>query len=228
VSSNSTLGNVVPREELRAGTDVLIVAETADELRGVPEFVLETAVDPGDGAVVVITEEPGRIIADRLAGLEGLTSERLGVVDCTPGDADAGRRRPLFHELASKTDLTGVSMALSDCRQALERRGVDRVHLLYDSLTPVVFGEDPDVAVRFVHHLMASAGSRDGTGVYPVYTNMTSGRDLERLKHLADALVEVRRRGDGREVRCRGFRTAPSGWTTLQPAGTDAVRSRSD
>lgn len=228
VASKLALGDVIPHAELRAGTQVLVAAESAADLRGVPELVLEMGVETGDGAIVVSTEDPDQIIADRVSGLEGLAPETVGVIDCTPGVSDAHRSGSLFHALAAKNDLTGVSMALSDCTRALRHQGVDRIHLLYDSLTPVLFAEDPDVAVRFVHHLMGRTSAADGIGVYPVYTNMTSDRGLARMKHLADAFVEVRRQGEERQVRCRGFRAAPTGWTPLEPAGADAARSRSD
>lgn len=225
------LDDVVDPGELLADGNVLVVGNAPATLRGIPEALVDAGSRPGDGVVAVTTRAPGRIVEGGLATIDGIERTVVGVVDCSPGDdADPGGTPddPLYHRPGSGTDLTGVAMAVTDCVEALERRGVDRIHLLYDSLSTVLLPSRTRAVNRFLHSLTLRRRRLGGVAAYPTFRTMTTDGDLERFKHFVDALLEVRRVGEGIQVRCRGFDTAPTGWTTLAPTRVDAVRSGSD
>jgi hypothetical protein len=131
-------------------------------------------------------------------------------------------------QVTSPSDLTGIGIAIAECLGALSRRGAAQTHVLFDSLSTQFIAIDDRKIWQFAHQLTFQRGFPSGLGVYPVYTNTTAERDLERMKHLADGLIEVRKRGGARQVRCRGFEGSANGWTTLDAPGREPVTSLSD
>lgn len=218
MTRDETIADVLPPRGRLAGSDVLVAAPTGDSLRGIPERVLTAGAGPGDGAVVVSTRHRGSVVDERLADRTPLSADRIGVVDCTPGGN--GRRRngdDLKWAVNSPGDLTGSGIAVEECVSALGNRGIDRVHVLFDTLSTLLVSVEVGAVLQYVHHLTTGAEPPAGIGVYPVHTNVLDERDLARLEHLFDASVEVRRRDGARQVRRRGFDAPLSEWVPLEP-----------
>jgi len=229
VGSRIPARDLFPVDGVAEGTDVLVAGPSAEAVRGIPESILESAGGVRDGALAVTTRGPGEVVAEKLAAIDCFDGDLVGVVDCSPhGDPPVDDWRPLYQRVSSPGDLTGGSMAVVDSLETLGERGADRVHLLYDSLSTVFISSSTSAAVRYVHQVTLQRGYPRGVGVYPVYTDVTTDRDLERLKHFADALVEVRIRGRARQVRCRGIDAGPGTWTTMDAPVGERVRSGSD
>lgn len=216
MSSPVSIRDIVPVSGDDSGIDVLVAGQSPEVLRGIPESIVEAGVTPSGCALSVTTRDPGGIVADRLAGLNGLDRRRIAVVDCTASAGGPPRDGPaIYRFLDDPTDLTGIAMAVTDCLERLARNGLDHTHLVFDSLSTVFLSTASPQAVRFFHQLIVQRGFPRGCGVFPIYTNMTSDRDLERMKHVVDALIEVRRRDGTRQVRCRGKRIEESVWQAL-------------
>jgi hypothetical protein len=193
---------------------VLVAGPTRESVGRVPERLLGAAVAEGDGAVAVTTERRADSAVDRL-GRAGVPDERQGVVDCT--DAGHGLRSDadgLRWGVPSPTEFTGTGIAVSECLDALADRGVGVVHLLYDSLSTPLVATDAETVWIHAHQLV-TRGDRQGVAVFPVYTNLTGGRDRARLEHLCDAAVEVRRREGDRHVRVTGTDRGRGEWRPL-------------
>jgi len=108
-------------------------------------------------------------------------------------------------------------MAINDCLETLQDAGVARRHLLVDSLSTLLLSTDAETVFRYAHQVLLSGGAT-GLSLFPVYTNVTDGTDFERLKHLFDGMVQVRRRRGSREVRFVGLEGVPAGWVRLADA----------
>ncbi|WP_440989196.1 DUF7504 family protein [Haloarchaeobius baliensis] len=199
--------------------DLLVAGPSRETVRPVPTRILAAAADPADGAALVTTRDAARTLLDRV-GMEvpALERDRIGVVDCTPThDVVRANPRERHWSVPSPTDLTGASMAINECLETLREAGVARRHLLVDSLSTLLLSTDAETVFRYAHQVLLSGGAT-GLSLFPVYTNVTDGTDFERLKHLFDGLVRVRRRDGGREVRFVGMEGVPAGWVRLADA----------
>ncbi|WP_257298597.1 hypothetical protein [Haloarchaeobius sp. FL176] len=199
--------------------DLLVAGPSRETVRPVPTRILAEAAEPGDGAALVTTRDAARTVLDRVVrDVPSLDRERLGVVDCTPThDVVRANPRERHWSVPSPTDLTGGSMAINECLETLRDAGADRRHLLFDSLSTLLLSADAETVFRYAHQVLLSGGAT-GLSLFPVYTNVTDGTDFERLKHLFDGMVRVRRRGGGREVRFVGMDGTPAGWVRLDQA----------
>ncbi|MFC4406592.1 DUF7504 family protein [Haloarchaeobius iranensis] len=199
--------------------DLLVAGPSRETVRPVPTRILARAAEPADGAALVTTRDAARTLLDRVVrDVPTLERDRLGVVDCTPThDVVRANPRERHWSVPSPTDLTAASMAITECLETLRDAGVERRHLLFDSLSTLLLSADAEAVFRYAHQVLLSGGAT-GLSLFPVYTNVTDGTDFERLKHLFGGMVRVRRRDGGREVRFVGIETAPPGWVALDAA----------
>lgn len=199
--------------------DLLVAGPSRETVRPVPTRILARAAEPGDGAALVTTRDAARTLLDRVTrDVPALERDRVGVVDCTPThDVVRANPRQRHWSVPSPTDLTGASMAITECLETLRDAGVERRHLLFDSLSTLLLSTDAETVFRYAHQVLL-AGGATGLSLFPIYTNVTDGTDFERLKHLFDGMVRVRRREGGREVRFAGMSGTPAGWVRLADA----------
>jgi KaiC/GvpD/RAD55 family RecA-like ATPase len=211
------LTEILPDDVLTSHRDLLVAGPSEETVRTVPSRLLARAARPDDGAVLVTNREAARTILDRMTReVPTLNRERVGVVDCTPThDMVRANRRERHWNVPSPVDLTGSLRAVHECLETLDEQGRGSEHLVFDSLTTLLLSADSETVIRYAHQLLLLSGSRTGLALFPVYTNMTDGTDFERLKHLFDGLVRVRRRNGTRQVRCVGIQGTPDEWVTL-------------
>lgn len=201
---------------LPSGGSVLVTGASSETLGRLPYRLLRAATDARDGALLVTTDDPAERLVQRFADRsDGPHSARVGVVDATP----CGYRRADAEEgvwyASSPVDFNGTGVGVDRCYQHLEQTGAATVNMLYDTLTTPFLSADSSTAFRFSHHLTLQAAEHDGIELFPVHTNVTTDRDVARLKHLFDALVEVRKRGGDRQVRCSGVEGDWHDWYRL-------------
>lgn len=220
-----SIAEAVPAAALADASNVLVTGPSRDAVRGVHTALLSAVASDGDGVVAVSTSESPRTVLDRLEREgPGVARERVGVVDCRPKAASVrSHPRPLHWSVPSPMDLTGSSMAVHECLETLFERGVTTRHVLYDSLSRLLLGAETDVVARYAHQVQALTAAPDALGVYPVYTTRTDESELSALTHLFDGVVEVRRRGGGRELRTRGLPGASSEWVDIGTAAPDRI-----
>ncbi len=187
--------------------------------------LLDRAASDGDGVVVVTTGVDPRTLVDRVERrVSGVAREDVAVVDARPqGEAVRANPRPLHWRVRSPMDLTGTSRAVHECLSTLFDRGVSTRHVLFDSLSRLVLGGDVETVARFTHQLLVLGDAPDALGIYPVYTNTTDDPVLAQLAHLFGGRVDVRRRGDVRELRCRGIAGTPHEWTVVASTTPDRI-----
>ncbi len=215
-----TAADLVPAEVPRVGTNVLLAGPTPAVLGDLPRRVLSTRTSDGEAVVAASTRREAPVVERSLAAAD--LSGPVGTIDCTPThDVAPDDPRRLRWSVRSPTDLTGTSIAVEKCVDRLAVADPDAVHLFYDSLSTTVNALDTETVVRFVDHAGRSLAS--GVAFYVAYTSVLDRRQLACLRTAMDAAIDVRKRDDRREVRCRRVRGAPDGWTPLAPA--DAARN---
>lgn len=217
-SDEPALDWTVPTHE-----SVLVTGPSEHTLDGVVPRLVETRAEPAGGLVVTTRDGAVELTSGRRKCLDAFADGRVGVVDCTPGTTTGVDRDRLHWRVTAPTEFTGIGMAISDGLDELAERGVDTPWVVFDTLSTAFVSADSTDVLRFAHAVHAQVTARGGIGVFPVYTNVTTGTDLERCKHLANAHVAVRKRGGARRMRVRGSSTAPDGWRPLAPTRDPSV-----
>lgn len=201
--------------EVPVRSSVLVTGPSEDTLDGVVEHLVGTRSGPAGGLVVSTRDGTVDLHEPRHGALTSFADGAAGLVDCTPGASTVADRERLRWRVSSPTAFTSIGMAVSDGLAALAERGVDVPWVVFDTLsTPFVSTDATDV-VRFAHAVHAQVTARGGVAVFPVHTNVTTGTDLERCKHLANVQVDVRKRGGRRRARVRGLEPTPAEWMPL-------------
>lgn len=198
---------------------VLVTGPSEHTVDGVLQRLVDTRPEPAGGLVVTTRDGAVDLVSGRGGPLEAFADDASGVVDCTPGTSAGVDRDRLRWRVASPTEFTGIGMAISAGLDALDARGVDTPWVVFDSLSTPFVSADSTAVIRFAHAVHAQVTARGGIGVFPVYTNVTTGTDLERCKSLANAHVAVRRQGGSRRLRVRGLPGASDGWLRLDGDG---------
>ncbi|WP_439027185.1 DUF7504 family protein [Haloarchaeobius sp. DT45] len=217
---SGTFTDVLPDAALSRHRDLLVAGPSRETVWPVPSRILASAVTPDDGLSVVTTRTAARTMVDRLVrDVPALQRDQTGVIDCTPThDEVRSNPRERYWSVPSPVDLTGTSMAVHDCMETLWEQGVEDQHMVFDSLSSVLMSTDSETIMRYAHQLLLLANATNAVSVFPIYTNVTDGTDFERLKHLFDGMIRVRRRNGTREVRCVGIADAAEGWVTIDDA----------
>jgi hypothetical protein len=207
-------------------SSVLVTGPSEDTLDGVVEHLVGTRSGPAGGLVVSTRDGTVDLHEARHEALTSFADGAAGLVDCTPGTSTGADRGQLRWRVSSPAAFTSIGMAISDGLTALAERGVEVPWVVFDTLsTPFVSADATDV-LRFAHAVHAQVTTRGGIAVFPVYTNVTTGTDLERCKHLANLQVDVRKRDGRRWARTGGVGSAPAGWLPL--GSTDAADREAD
>jgi KaiC/GvpD/RAD55 family RecA-like ATPase len=184
------------------------------------QLFAERAVD-GDGAVVGTTREDPAFAARRFAGVvDTFECDSVALVDCcTKGRDSLSRSDNLRWEVPSPVAFSELSTAVDEAFAALADHGNDRGHFLFDTLGTQFRLAESDSVVQHVHDLAMRLGTEVGLGVFTVESSAVTDQEFERLKHLVDVHVEVRRVEDGPEVRWTGLVGRSDGWVTLADDG---------
>jgi len=196
---------------------VLLTGAGREALGRLPAQLLRAAVDPADAAVLVTTEDAGERVARRVTHPgDAPDRSRVGVVDATSSGRRGADPADRVWHASSPVDFNGTAAGIDRCYDALATQGHDAVHVLYDTLTTPFLSADSSTVARYAHHVSLQVADRTGIGLFPVHTNVTSDRDVARLKHLFDAVVAVRKSGGDRQVRCAGVECDWRDWRELR------------
>lgn len=178
---------------------------------------LVAANDDGSDVVVVSTRDFLSDSHPMDADLAAISDRRRPQTDgrsSDPGERRAGHvpdRRVPF-----STELTGIEIAVARRLAALRRRGIDRPWLVVDTPSPLFGSLDSSTLVRFCHSLASTVEHHGGIGCFVANDAASTVGHLERLKHLSDGTLEMRRAGGGYEIRRRGFGDRGEGWQAFE------------
>lgn len=211
------------RRESGQGTQptVLVSGQASELLRRIPLQILAERCTPGDGAIVVSTREDPAFVARRLLGAVGtFDGTVVAAVDATSkSETTLTRPDDLRWHVPSPVAFGHVGTAVDAAREELRARGVDRVHLLSDTLTVQFRLADADAVHQHAHDIAMAVGGDRGLGLFTLAPSVTTDEDFEGVRHLVDVHVAVRRTANGPEVRWTGLLGSSDGWVALSEAG---------
>lgn len=211
---------------------VLVSGRPRESMRRVPLRLFGERARPGDGVLIVTTRDDPAFLGRQLAeGVESFGGDRVAMVDCTTEQrGSVAKTGELRWAVPSPVSFADVSQAIDDALAALHERGVERIHVLFDTLTTQFRLADAETVLQHAHDLAMTVGSEAGLGVFTVEHAVATDQQSERLKHLVDVHLEVRRGDDGPEVRWTGLVGNCSGWLTLDDSGVrfDALGQSTD
>lgn len=220
------MGEELPGGGRESQPTVLVSGATRQLLQEVPLGLLADRSSPGDGAVVVTTRTDPSTVTRRLAStVDALDADRLAVVDCCTSDQpQATVREGMRWSVRSSVAFGPAGRAIRTALSALAERGVERTHFLFDTLTTPFRLADGDDVLEYAQDVAMTIGRERGLGVFTVDRAAVTDREAERLTHLIDVHVEVRRGEDAPEVRWSGLVGGSNGWVGLCDASrTDAM-----
>lgn len=135
-------------------------------------------------------------VADRLP-------DSTAVVDCSPTPA---ADEPRVFDVGSPSDLTGISMPVSEC---LKQSGVRPV-VTFDSVTTLLMYGDESSVFRFLSVLTGQLRRVDGVGLFLLEDGCHEEQTVKTFQQLFDGRVDV----ESERTRVRGLDGVSPGWTS--------------
>lgn len=188
----------------RSAQPTVLVSSTVDDLpRCAPSDLLSDSVRPGDGIVVVTTGDPEPPVARLLGSIDGCNRSDVAVV--TTGDSEVAAATTVGLDPAPTA--TAMADAVADGFDAL---GDGRAHLLVDRLAAA--GTDEETVYRRAHEIAMAVGAEPGLTVVGVDATDRTEAFVERLTHLFDVHVRLRRDGERCQARWTALTGTSDGW----------------
>lgn len=219
--SGTAMDGGLPGHNREAQPTILVSGEARSLVRRIPLQLLGERAVSGDGLIVVSTRDDPTFIARRLiAGVEALDPNRVALIDCTTKEWPAGGQvAELRWEVQSAVGFDEISDSIASAFDVLTQRDTDRIHFLFDTLTTQFRLSNPDVVLQRTNDLAMAIGSYRGLGLFVVGRRTVTDREFDRLRHLVDAHVAVRRGANGPEVQWTGLLGSSDGWVPLADTG---------
>lgn len=218
----------LPGDRRDSQPTVLVSGHARALLHRVPLQLLAERATGGDGAVIVSTREDPAVPARRLCeAVPSFEPARVALVDATiEGRGTLTRVDDRRWRVPSPVAFGHVRSAVDGALDELAVAGVDRVHVLFDTLTSQFRLADADVVQRHANDVAMSVGSECGLGLFTLEPSAVDEAGFERVRHLVDVHVAVRRTDDGPQVRWTGLVGRSAGWQPLVDAGVPLTELR--
>ncbi|GGL60594.1 RAD55 family ATPase [Halocalculus aciditolerans] len=216
-----TLDGVLPQEllaEVEPGTNLLVSGQAMTGKRQLLLRLLARGTDDDEGAVVVTSRTPASDVAEEYRPLVD-DGTFLRVIDCVSSRSGGEENLDFAHFVSSPGDLTGVGIQFSEIAREAEERGVDRLRIGFDSLSPLLMYVDLQRLFRFLHVFTSQIQSRDWLGLFSIDPDSHDDQVVNTLSQLFDGRLEIRLTDDGvREARVTGISATPTEWVPLEDA----------
>lgn len=225
MATKQGLADSIPEHGRDSQPTMLVSGETRTLLRSIPLQLLDERAQPGDGVVIVTAHEEPASIGRRLAGrVNAFEPDHVALVDCCTKQRSSLRRpTALRWDVPSPVSFSQASEALRQAFEGLAERGVPRTHVLCDTIVTQFHLAPADHVLQHSHDIAMTVGGERGLGVFICDASTVPDRQVERLKHLVDAHVEVRQAGGRSEVRWTGLVGRSDGWVPLADLPLDVL-----
>lgn len=200
------IGSVPP------GTCLLIAGPPMTGKEQLAYDVLATGARHDEGVLVATTEASAATVVERLRGT--VSEDRLAIVDARGNQRRADAPGEVTVEYASSpSDLTGISIAVTECLAALDRRGVPALRLSFSSVSTLLSYLGPEDVFRFLHVFTAHVERAGVLGVFTCNETAHDDRTLGMVKAAFDGMLQTRETDAGDcQVRAVGLPASSSGW----------------
>lgn len=179
-----------------AGTSLLVTGGPMADKDAFVDGTVRRVLASNREAIHVTASRGYAQVADRLP-------EAAAVVDCSPTPAPG---EPGVRDVGSPSDLTGISMPVSDL---LERAG-GRPVVTLDSVTTLLMYADESSLFRFLSVLTGQLRRVNGVGLFLLEEGCHDERTVRTYQQLFDGRVEL----EPERVRVRGVEGVSPGWTS--------------
>lgn len=201
-------------EELKEGSNLLVVGGTAASKDAIGGASISRGVERGDAVIRVSTRYTTDDLLEEYSDLD-YDPAKFGVVDSvshTVGE-ESQESATVMHT-SSPSDVTGIGIKVSDLIERFqEDPEVEHTRLYMDSISTLLMYSELQTVFRFLHVLTGRVRSIGGLGLYTMDPDMHDERDYSTLVQLFDATVEIRDE-DVLEARVTGGLDAD--WTEIE------------
>lgn len=202
----------LPLSGIRPGTTVLLTGAPHDGGRDLGLQML--AGPPGEGAIVITTNQRAQRIADACDRIGiSVSEDHIAILDCV-GDEDTDVPARVL-PVSGPADLTGIGMRFSDVYVDFRGNDIDRVRTGLFSLSTLLSFGDLRTVSRFVHTLVGRIDSVDGLGVFLIDPASHDDRAIRTLSQFCSGRIDVRDTDGVTELQVRGFPNQPDGWLSF-------------
>lgn len=195
------------------GTNLLVAGPPMTGKRELAFDVLAAGTRRGQGALVATTESSASSVADSFGRLVGDVDDRLAIVDAHGNQARSSAPDDRIVTYASSpSDLTGISIAVTECLNAFENRGVTDLRLSFRSVSTLLSYLDAEDVFRFLHVFTAHVERAGILGVFTLNETAHDDRTIGMIKAAFDGMFQVRETDGSRQVRATGLAGGPTDW----------------
>lgn len=201
-------------DAVAAGTSLLIAGPPMTGKADLAFDVLAAGVRRDQGALVATTETSATSAAESFHRVVGDPSDRLAIVDAHGNETRSSAPEGWVVEYASSpSDLTGISIAVTECLRAFEERGVTDLRLSFRSISTLLYYLDAEDVFRFLHVFTSHIERADILGVFTLNETAHDERTIGMIQTVFDGMLQVRETDAGdRQVRAVGLAGGPTDW----------------
>lgn len=201
---------------IRPGTNLLVAGPPMTGKHELAYDVLAAGNRRGQGSLVATTESSASSVAESFAQTVGDPDGRLAIVDAHGNQARASAPDDETIRFASSpSDLTGISIGVTECLSAFEKRGITDLRLAFRSVSTLLSYLDAESVFRFLHVFTSHVERAGILGVFTLHETAHDERTVGMIKAAFDGLLEVREDDGTRQVRATGLAAGPTDWVTF-------------
>ena len=131
-----------------------------------------------------VAESFGRLVGD---------ADRLAIVDAHGTQARSSPPESgVVEHASSPSDLTGISIGVTECLNALERQSVTDLRLSFRSVSTLLSYLDAESVFRFLHVFTAHVERAGVLGVFTLNESAHHDRTIGMIKAVFDGILQVR------------------------------------
>lgn len=207
----------VPLDPVECGTTIVVRGPPETNPSDAAMHLLTPVPQNQGGAVLVDTDNPSRVTAERWTERTGVSASRLGVVSCDGGLDGPAESLGATACVSQPSDLTGLGIQYSKLARSFSGGPRGRLRVGLDSIsTLLMFCDDVQSVYRFLHTFTGRIRSTGQLGVFVYSPSMHDERVSNIVTQPFDVAVDLRLSDDGeREFRTSGLSDQPSEWLPL-------------
>jgi KaiC/GvpD/RAD55 family RecA-like ATPase len=188
------LGPHLEHATVDPGSNILV---SGPPLTGKVRLATETlayGTREGHGVIIVTTRDSARRVLDDFEVLvDDPESVNVGIVDCvTKHQGRSAQDTEVVKYASSPEDMTGIGIKFSEFVEEFQTsRGVERIRVVFDSLTPLLMYSDLQTVFQFMHVFTSRIDNAGAVALYVIDSTAHEAETANTLKQLFDGVIET-------------------------------------